>query len=270
MNPILACALGGVVGGVAATAGIGAWRRATGKPAPVGRARGRLGLVVSVFAVLGGRAGAMLNQPSIESQIDKANPEMSALHRYYPAQYGQIVEAVKTNGRAPDAIVKVQAVAVPLISQIIASHAREIDDANSRDLFQVVAEEASLVGARNPTACVNLVQGRPAGVDISQMLTPALAAEEREVSVRVLEQIATRPATPAAPLSQAQAKPLAVSAFSQLSPQQRQAVQPILANPALAWTDEQKTAYCAFAVKLIQTAIAGPPGTVRRLTATSR
>ena len=267
MYPLLASALGGMAGVLVVTGAIGAWRRVRGLPSPAGKDRGRLGLVASIGAVIGAQAGHLANHPSVENQLDRANPEFAVLHRYYPTEYRQIVEAVRRSGGGPNALLTVQQVAVPMIGRLMASHASQINDQNSRALFGVLADDAQALRTRAPDACVNLMAGKAPGVDLTTMLTTAQVANESTVTGEVLKQVATQPARPAQPLSADETRKIALQAFSQLPAAEQVTVRPIAQSPTLAVTPEQKTAYCDFMIQTFKVGLAGSPDTTRRLMA---
>ena len=261
-SAVLIGAVGGGVGG-ALGAAVG-WfvGKRLGKP---GTRTANLAPILGVVAAIGGSMAARaVLAPSAENRIDASSPTLAILHRYYPDKYQRIVAVAKAN--PSDKIALHNAVA-PIIGETVREHARQIDDASATRLFGLLVAEAKVMRDKAPAACISMLAGGSARVDLSTIMTPQMKRMDADTTAAVLEQIATRPVAPAQPLAPAQARALALSALDRLAPADKALVADMFAHARRPASDVESRTMCGFDIALFQDALNGPPGTVRALIA---
>jgi hypothetical protein len=267
INGVLAAALGGGVGG-GIGALIGTGFAALGGQSSATRSR-VAGIAAMVCAVAGARFAPGFFQPSFEEQADSANPVVAVMHRYYPADYQQMIETIKSTGEATgNDAAAIHAAMLPYVRRLIAAHVGNMDDQNARNTASLFVDETNLLGDKSPGTCVAMVNGKPSPVDLATLLTPELQQRDLANSAAVLEQVATHPIAPAAPLSGDALAQLSASAFSQLPSSQQDVVRRLASGGGQPETDEEMRAMCHFYTASMTAALRGPPGTVRALMAT--
>jgi hypothetical protein len=262
-SPALFSVVGGLVGAVVGGAvgaglGIGLGKR---KPAAAGGPR--LSIVLGAgLAVIGALGGAVALRAMAGDALDRTNPTLAVLHRYYPAQYRQVVEA--TAAHPGDPIATRNAVG-PAIAGLLRAHARQIDDASARRMFTLVVSEARILHDRAPGACIAMLSGGGAQVNVAALMTPQMRKADDDNTAAVLEQVATRPAAPATPMDRGQAGALAVEALRRLPTDQRMVANMLLSEHRRPATASEAQVVCGFEINLFQAALDGPPSQIRAL-----
>jgi hypothetical protein len=263
MNSILLGAIGGAIGGaLGGLVGNGLGRAIK----PWNKQASRVSAVAAaILALCGARIAVFVGQPSIEGQIEQASPTLKVVHRYYPAVFQSIVAEAKTVDASD--IVAVQNRIRPRLADLVGSHRGQMDDATTGELLQLTLDEATALQATSPQSCVGLLTDGKTTVDITKAIPPELIRRDGEVTARAIEQFATRPASPAAKLTDQEAAALARVAIGQLPPADRQVVAPLLVQQKPPATPDQARAMCTFYRSFFAAALNGPTGTVRRLLA---
>ena len=266
MNTIVAGAIGGAAGGAIVTLLEAAWRKFRKEPA--GKRSAIFNVLTVVFVIGGARLATIVGQPSMEEQVDRANPALAALHKYFPADYQKMMATVRAQGPGTDPAL-VHSKMLPYVSNLIAQHAGELDDQRSFDSFSLVVDEMRLLREKSPSSCVAMLNGTPLTVDLSTIMTPEMQKRDLANTAAVLEQVATHPAAPASPLPKTQITSLVTGAFAKLNKDQQIVVGPLLVAGRPPKTPAEEQAMCSYDIALFEDALAGPPGTLRGLLASS-
>ena len=265
-GPVLLGVIGAAIGGALGGAGGALLAWAIGKArgrAGAGRSRIAIATGIVCAAAVGGLAPKLL-QPTIEQQLDQGNPLFATLHRHYPAEYAKIVETMK--GGIPDNIAFHNQTA-PVISQIVHSRIQQLDDDSASKLFTLAIEEATLLRDRDPISCLSLLAGGTTRIDLASVMPAEMKRHDEATSVAVLEQLATRPASPVQPLAAERQRELGVAALGSLSQGDRDLVAAQFQNRRQPANDAEARAMCLFNIAIFNTALNGPPGTIRGILA---
>lgn len=261
MNSILAAAIGGAIGG-----GLGALVAAV-----IEKVRGKPSRAVSWIAIILGIAGArlapmVLPGPSIEAQLEAADPIFATIHKYYPDVFAQMVSEVKS-ANVHDRI-EIQNKIRPELTKLMVAHSGQMDDGSVSALAGVMLAETEVLQLKNPEACVAILTGGRTKVDMSEALPPDIQKRDRDATSQIIEQVATRPAVAATPLTAEEGKELVLSALKTMTPDDQKIALPLIVQQQSPTNLAQSTAYCRFNRALFATAQAGKPGTLRQLIAT--
>lgn len=273
LSPVLMGALVGAAGG-GAGALLGGLIDRLRRPIH-DRDRKRPRSFASILGVVGGLAAIKaapvllpdLYHPPLEKQLVAASPEFQVLHDYYPSEFQQIVDRIKS---APDtSAASMQAWAVPMVGRIVSQHEKQIDDDNAVNLFSLVVDEAKALRQNNPKSCVAMMNGGVPGIDLTRVLTPSMRERDAAVTAAVLKQVATQPAPPPVPLTSDESVRLALKAYKDLDSGEQIIIKPLLSNLKQEMSDPQARAVCGFTINMFQEALEAPASTIRRLAATS-
>ncbi|HEY0436428.1 MAG TPA: hypothetical protein VGC92_07305 [Phenylobacterium sp.] len=255
---LLALVGAGIGGGLGGLLGM-VFNMLRGKPSPVG------GVLAVVLGLIGAGV-ATVTLPSrpaaMEAQLDAAGPAFQAIHRYYPAVFAQMAADAKTVD--PKDSLALQNKIRPQLSALVAAHRGEIDDTSADALGRLMLDETQALLTRNPQACVAVLGGGPAGLDMGEALPTDLARRDGEVTAEILTQVATRPAPSPPKLSDAETGTLVAAALTDLSADERQLVAPLMQARKAPVGAAAARAYCAFYRNLLTTALRGPDQTLRR------
>jgi aconitase B len=102
---------------------------------------------------------------------------------------------------------------------------------------------------------------------MGSVFTPELVRRDAEVTARLIEQVATHPASPPEKLPDAQTQALVLEALKDLPADDQRVVTPLLQQQKTPSTPEEARAFCAFYRSLFTTAMRGPDQTLRRFLA---
>jgi hypothetical protein len=215
---------------------------------------------------LGAAIGAALSvvQPP-ETWFPAASPALQALHDRYPGVVAQMAEAIQGVRRSDEGAL--QGKMRPILANLLAAHRHEIDDDSAVAIGQLMLDETQALREAQPEACVALLGGRHAGVDLRAMAGPELRRRDAEVTARLVEQLSTRPAPPPAPLSAEAGQRLTDHALAKLTSGERDAVTPLLLAHREPATPQEADVLCAFERARISAALDASPATMRSLLA---
>lgn len=257
MQILLAAVGAGIGGGLGGLIGMFV-NMVRGKPSRIGA-----GLALAL-AFLGARLATFTLPPPrpVEAQLDAAGPAYQAIHRYYPEVFAQMAADAKTV--APGDSVALQNKLRPRLAALVAAHRAQMDDTSVNALGRLMLDETLALKARSPQACVAILGGGPAPVDIGMVFPPELARRDAEVTAQILTQVATRPAVAPPKLSDAETQALIGAALKELSADEQKLVTPLLQPQKTPATAEEARAFCAFYRDLFTAAMRGPDQTLRR------
>lgn len=264
INSILAAAIGGGLGGAIGSGAVPLFRVIFKKDAAWGAGASRV--VLAIFAVTGMRAAPYFNKPSIEETLDRV-PVFSTIHRYFPGDYANIVSSLKGRDLSDQAAVR--STVYPYLTGILSRRKRELSDESANNLMSLAEDEAKIIMKDNPKDCIAFATGKGASVNLASEFSPEMRQRDFDVTGKVLEQVATQPAPPAQPLSEADQTVLAQKALLNMTPEDRSVVIPLLSQNKTPSTDGEMKAVCEFYVSIIGAALADRPDTVRRMMASS-
>jgi hypothetical protein len=129
-------------------------------------------------------------------------------------------------------------------------------------------DETQQLQSKSPQSCVAILGGRGAStVDMGSVFTPELVRRDAEVTARLIEQVATHPASPPEKLPDAQTQALVLEALKDLPADDQRVVTPLLQQQKTPSTPEEARAFCAFYRSLFTAAMRGPDQTLRRFLA---
>jgi hypothetical protein len=262
MNTILLAAIGGGVGaGLGGLLGL-AFDRVQGK-------RSQASLVLAIALAMGGGQVALWTRPkpaTLEAQLDAAGPAFRAVHQYYPDVFAQMAADARTVD--PNDPIALQNKIRPRLSAVVAAHRAQMDDTSANALGQLMLDETQLLQSRSPPSCVAILGGGGATtIDMGTAFTPELVRRDAEVTGRLIEQVATHPASPPEKLSEAQTQALVMQALKDLSADEQKVVTPLLQQQKTPSTPDEARAFCAFYRSLFTSAMRGPDQTLRRFLA---
>ena len=250
MNAILMAAIVGAAGG--AIGGGAAW--VLGKV--LGRPPGWLKLLpvfCVVFALSLGRAFQSSADDGMMTEIDKLTP-VQAVKSHYPDDYRRLETGVR-RARSDDEVRR--AVDETLISVIIRQKPKA-DAASAAALYQVTRAEGRALQKSDPEGCAAFLDGRPAP-GLARVQTPALRAQDREATARLLEQAATRPAAPAVPMSVDDLAQLSLKAIASFPEAKQNLVIDVLRSERDPRPGAESRAMCDFNLALADVILARPP-----------
>ncbi len=263
MNPILLGALGGAAGaGLGGLLGLG-FDRATGRgsQAPL--------ILAVALAVGGAQLGALSGPkaPTVEADLEAAGPVYKVIHRYYPDVFAQM--AADARSVDPKDNIALQNKIRPRLSALVGAHRAQMDDTSVNALGKLMLDETQLLQGPSPQSCVAILGGGgKTTVDMGAVFTPQMVHADAEVTAGIIEQVATRPATPPPKLTDEETRALVGQAMAQLSTDEQKAVAPLLQQqPRTPATAEEARAFCAFYRSLFTAALRGPDQTLRRFLA---
>ena len=215
-------------------------------------------------AALGGFVCALLSAPpSTAQRLDASGPAMQAIHKYYPDTFAQMVAA--SEGPSFQNAVILQGQLRPLVATLIAAHRSEMDDDTAQAMGQLMLDEADALKASNPQVCVAILTGKPVAVDLRSLVSAHEIRRDSEVTAKLVEQVATHPANPPSPLSEAENEALSTRALGKLTNGDQDIVISLLQQRRKASTAREAAAVCAFHRARFGAALDSSPGTLRRL-----
>jgi len=235
-----------------------------GKPS---HAAGILGILL---ALAGAFAAVRLTPPtvppSVEADLDAAGPAYKVIHRYYPEVFAQM--AADARSVDPKDPIALQNKIRPHLSALVGAHRAEMDDTSVNALGRLMLEETQALQGPSPLSCVAILGGGgKTTVDMGSVFTPQMVRTDSEVTAAIIEQVATRPATPPAKLTDTETRALLDEALAPLSSDEQKAVMPLLLQQRTPATTEEARAFCAFYRSLFTTALRGRDQTLRRFLA---
>lgn len=266
INGILAAAIGGAAGGAVVPLLEAGWKKL--RKQPTGKRLNFLNILTMVCIFAGVKIAASINEPSMEDQLDQGNPAIASLHRYFPADYKSMVAMIRAQRPGTD-VAAIRAKMLPYVSNVIAQHAKKIDDVRARAIFSLVVDESRLLKEKNPESCLALLNGKAPTIDLASIMTPEMQKRDLANTAATLEQIATRPAPPPSPMPKTQAVALTLKAFDRLTRAEQNLVGPIIMSGNQPQNQLAMGAFCNFEIELFTVALAEPPGTLRSLMASS-
>jgi hypothetical protein len=220
---------------------------------------------IGVGALLGAGLGAAVSLPgALGSELEAAGPALKAVHDRFPAAFAAMSAAGSMDHKDQAAL---QNSVRPLMVSLIQAHRREMDDDSATAVGQLMLDETEPMAVAQPEACVAILDGRPAGLDLRTLASPEMRRRDAEVTGRLVQQLAAHPATPPTRLSDEEALRLSDLALARLTSGERDTVTPILLEKRRPSTAREAGAYCAFQRARLGAALDGQPGTVRRLLA---
>jgi hypothetical protein len=254
---VVICAL---IGGLAALAGYAIDKFRAGKPKPAPTWPRLLGVFAAVGALGIMRAFHQSTEAaSVDQQLD-AVPAFQVIHQYYPVVYKQMLDKLHATNLTEGNSVAVENTIRPLLSKLTI---QQMAYASSDDVaaeFTIVADEASTVRDVSPENCMEVLNGNgQVGFDTDKVFTGEEKSADLAETTRMLQQTATNPLPPAAPLSQAQAQHLARAAFSKLDAADRAALTPVLQSSRQPAGDAEQRAYCDFTIAMFRATASLPP-----------
>jgi hypothetical protein len=268
MIDLLWVEVGGVAGaGLGFAGGLNAkrWMRAPRRAkrwAVPSRHAGLMGAVAGAMSL--GLAGAKLSTPpSLDIQLERASPALAAVHRYYPDAFAQMV--VVADGLGPHDGVAMQNRVRPLVAQLVAAHRAEVDDDTAAALGQLMLDETQSLQTSNPAACVAILTGEPVQSDMRLEVAHDLVRRDAQVTAKLIEQVATHPATSQSKLTDAESQTLTDRALGKLPNGDAEAVTALISQRRTPGNDREAAAFCAFARARVSAALDGPQGVMRRL-----
>jgi hypothetical protein len=251
----------GLVGGLRAKRWMRAPRRAKHWAVP-SRHAGTMGVVVGAMTL--GLVGAALSKPpSLDVELERASPTLAAVHRYYPDAFAQMV--VVADGLGPHDGVAMQNRVRPLVAQLVAAHRSELNDDTAAALGQLMLDETQSLEASNPQACVAILTGEPVQADMGLVVSRDLVRRDARVTAKLIEQVATHPASQQGRLTEAESQTLTDRALAKLPNGDQEAVTAMLTQRRQPGTTREAAAFCAFARARVSAALDGPQGVMRRL-----
>lgn len=254
---VIAAGIGAGIGGLLGRA----FDHLRGKPS---HAAGLLGIALSLVGAMAAvRFTPPSVPPSIEADLDAAGPAFKAIHRFYPDVFAQMAADAKTVD--PKDPIALQNKIRPRLSALVAAHRAQMDDTSANALGQLMLDETQLLQSKSPQSCVAILGGGGATtIDMGSVFTPELVRHDAEVTARLIEQVATRPATPPDKLSDAQTQALVQQALKDLSADEQKVVTPLLQQQKTPSTPDEARAFCTFYRSLFTAAMRGPDQTLRR------
>jgi hypothetical protein len=203
---------------------------------------------------------------TLEAQLDAASPAFKAIHSYYPDVFAEIAADARTVD--PKDPVALQNKIRPRLSALVAAHRAQMDDTSANALGRLMLDETQQLQSMSPQSCVAILGGRAAStVDMGSVFTPELVRRDAEVTARLIEQVATHPASPPEKLPDAQTQALVLEALKDLPADDQRVVTPLLQQQKTPSTPEEARAFCAFYRSLFTAAMRGPDQTLRRFLA---
>ena len=224
----------------------------------------RLWAAAAAAAALLPSMAACSPEKAMEAVLAAANPEFPVLKAHYPEQYAQLVSTIRDAAGKPDAAIRVQQVATPLIANLVVQHRKQVDDANAKAMLELTAEEAAVLRPLHPDACAELLSGRAPSIDLASLFNADLRKHDQRVTADMLEQVAVHPAPPPQPLTLDDERKLALGAAARLTPQERAIAVPLMQHGGQPSTLAEQGAVCAFSLASVQQALS-QPGVPRRL-----
>jgi hypothetical protein len=221
---------------------------------------------IGLGCLLGAALGAGLTMPHpIETQLAASGPAFKAVHDRYPVVFAQMTAATRGMDKSDQAAL--QEKVRPLLVDLIQAHRSEMDDASAAAIGQLMLDETAALRDAKPEACVAALEGRPSGVDLRTVQGPELRRRDAEVTGALVEQLATRPATPAQRLTLDEDQRLSDHALAKLTSGERDTLAPLLLERRGPANAREAAAWCAFRRARLSAAMDAQPGTLRRLLA---
>lgn len=235
--------------------------RATGMPvATLGfQARKRLGRSLSCAGMMAlaivisgcSRRAELVAERMVA--LDAIAP-VHALRTYYPDDYDRLFDRV----RAAETDADVIAATDKVLGDVILRQRPKADAQTSRELFVVAQAEGRALQATDPLGCASLLDGRGAQ-GLAKVLTPAMVAQGRAASAKLLAQTATRPQPPAQAMTADRLLEVSMQAVSTLPEEQQETVLRLLRSEKDPATLEEGRAMCAFSLALTGVVLAPSP-----------
>jgi hypothetical protein len=219
--------------------------------------------IVAIIAAIGIARSSNLFTPSLESQMDNGSPIFAVIHKYYPDEYAKLVSAIQSSQIPTSDTTALRNLITPIVSQIIASHKRQIDGDNASALFLLLIDESKALRDQYPEACIQILSGGTTNVPLGSVYSPQLIQEDATVETKILVQVATNPAPPPTPLSQDQMVSLGQSALSTMTTEEKALVLPLLQNSKQPSTNAEYQAMCDFNINLFTNVFLNPGDFIR-------
>jgi hypothetical protein len=254
---LLPAALGAVGGGLLVALAVSARARLRGPTPPPWAI-----CVVALGAMAGGVLAPRLASPPLDQRLAAASVAYPVLRARFPADYAALRARVESG---PDTPEDLRAAGAPLIADRLRAHGAELSDATSDLLIEVDLDEARAVRAADPLACLSLFAREAPARDIAALVGPALTARRNAAEAAALEQIATHPARPPAPLNTESRRLLVEGALISLPRATSRVVQPFIAFQVRPAEATQARAMCDYNIALYSEALRAPPGVLRGL-----
>jgi hypothetical protein len=262
LNSIVMGALGGALGAAFGSLLVFAWGKLRGDSSRQSKTVG--GMIALGFGLVGARLAAAFSEPSLESLLD-TNPAIAALHEHFPAEYQQLVAAVRDEGLSDPAAL--QAKTTPIVSRIVVANTGRLDAERAKAMAQLVVDEARLLRDKDPGSCIAFLEGRPSAVSLNSVLSQDMMTRDHTVTAAILTQVATMPAKPPLPLSDEDALALAMAAIEKLPTHERAVAGPLFTEGRQPTSAIELRAKCDLTIGMLEAALQGPQERLRAVLA---
>ena len=209
-------------------------------------------LSVIVASVAACRQPAEDNDPRIRG-LDRV-PTVQVLKRLYPRDYASLRAAVLQARNIDEG----NAALGKTLADVSNRQLPKAGPEQAYALFLVKRDEGRALQATNPAGCAAFMEGRGAPPGLDDFVTADLAARDRAASSQMLEQTATRPAAPAAPMPRREYAGVAIAALSRLPGADRDLALKMLRAQRAAKTPDEARAMCAYRIGLADQLLALP------------
>lgn len=257
--------IGALIGGAVAALVTGAeWliQKLRGKPFAPSKWLGWLCITAIIVSIGAARANNWF-APSLEAQMVAGSPTIAAVQKYYPDQFAQIVAAVRSSNTPATDTTALRNLITPVIGQLVASHANQIDETNTLALFGLMTAEFKALRDQYPEACIQIMRGGTTNAPLGDVFSPELIRQDTTVETGILTQVATNPAPPPTPWPPAPMAALGNTALAALPSDERATVLPLLQNGTSPSTPAQYQAMCDFNIGLFSNVVSHPNGNAR-------
>lgn len=254
----------GLIGGLTALAGYAIDKSRAGKRKPAPTWPRVVGWVAAAGALTMARTFHQSTEAaSIDKKLDSV-PTFQIVHKYYPATYKQILDKLHGTNLNDGNSVAIGNAIRPILSKLtIQQMAYASSDIVAAE-FRIIADEASTERDVSAAYCVESMNGSgQVSFDTDKVFTAEEKSADLAETTRMLQQTATNPLPPAAPMSRVQAQRLARTAFSTLDAADRAALRPVLEASRQPIGDAEQRAYCDFTIALFRATASLPPNQQR-------
>lgn len=185
------------------------------------------------------------------------SPTIQVLKAHYPEDYAKLasdVRAVAGTASPQEA----NGIVGGVLNDVLMRQRAKADANSARGLYEITRMEGQALRAVDPVACAAFLDGMDASAALGRVLTPEIAARDREAMSRLLVQTATAPAPRATAMPLDQLVELSREAVSTLSKADQDVAIALIEaarNPA---TPEESRVMCDFNLALMETILSRP------------